>query len=209
MIRPIHVITILIWGLVAWIFLSHLNPVEYIVNKETNDSYLVLYDGNVTISSRIEREKDNSLSVNLHFYKPKTEISIDDIKIKLNDLNLRNIEAFNGMNPEENNYEDFDQIPNYLKKFSVSEKGYYAFNYVFEFDKFGDDFTLNYSISFAEKGLKKEILNTLEFKRIVKTEFKVAHGDISVLLIPIFGLIGLILTIIILVRIFRNKNKSA
>ncbi len=209
MIRPIHVITILIWGLAAWIILIHLKPVEYFVNTETNDSHMVLYDGNVEISSRIEREKGNSLSVNLHFYKPKTEISIDDIIIKLNDLNLRNIEAFNGMNPEENNYDYFEQIPNYLKKFSDSEKGYFAYNYIFDFNRLTDNLTVNYSISFTEQGLEKKILKTLEFERIEKTEFKVVHGDISVLLIPVLGLVGLIMTIIIIVRVIRNRNKSA
>jgi hypothetical protein len=209
--RPIHILALSFLGLTIFIILIHMKTIEYFVDSETNETGIDVYEDNFKVTVNLNNEDKQFLKVNLWFSHVLSDLKVKNLNLKLSDFNLFQIRVFQGMLPREPLlYRNFSEIPDSIRfiQAGLVKNDYFAYNHYFQKEEINKKLFLEIRMIIQNKGIEKTISQKIEIKRIKKIEFKVVHGDASVLLIPIFGIISLIFSMTILVKFIRQKIKN-
>jgi hypothetical protein len=210
--RPPHILALSFLGLTIFIILIHLKTIEYFVDSETNKTGFDIYEGNFKVTANLDNEDKQFLKVDLWFSHVLSDLKVKNLNLKLSDFDLYQIRVYQGMLPREPLlYRNFSEIPDSIRiiQSGLVKNDYFAYDYHFQKEKINKKQFLEIQMIIQNKGIEKTISQKIEIKRIKKIEFKVVHGDASVLLIPIFGFISLIFSMTILVKFIRQKNKNS
>ena len=175
-----------------------------------------VYSGQVIIStSLISYDSEYVFRTNFHHITTGIVIKKFDIElIKFNAakntmLRLKKVLPYSAMKPwDVHEYLNFAKIPDSLKTLNSSDNPYYAYDYIFKEDvaNLGDKFIAKISADFLENDKEKDFRKEIFITKKSKLEIKPldAHSDVSILLIPVTGLITVIL---MLIKIFGNLRR--
>jgi hypothetical protein len=209
MTRILNITIVIFLGLTIFLIVTHLEKTKYYFNSETGGERIELFDNGFKCSSHVTRDSENNIKVHLSFHHIETKFKIEKLKITMNDNQLIWIKPYSGMKNWDNpTYDNFQKVPDSLKFLSQKSNPYYAFDHLFQVKNESNIFKLVFEVETKEKG---EIINKkIEIISNEKIEIKSwdAHNDITILLIPIFGLISLVLIIIRLTRKLIKKNSA-
>ena len=209
--RPIYILAILFLGLTVFIILIHLKTIEYFVDSETNKTEIEVYEDNFKVTVNLDNENEQYLKVNLWFSHVLSNLIVSDLSMKLNEFNLFQILIYQGMLPREPLlYRNFSEIPDSIRiiQSGLVKNDYFAYDHYFQKEKINKIQFLEIFLAIQDKGVEKKISKKIEIKRVEKIEFRVVHGDASVLLIPIFGIITIFFSLISMVMFIGKKNKN-
>ena len=209
--RPIYILAILFLGLTVFIILIHLKTIEYFVDSETNKTEIEVYEDNFKVTVNLDNENEQYLKVNLWFSHVLSNLIVSDLSMKLSESNLFQILIYQGMLPREPLlYRDFSEIPDSIRiiQSGLVKNDYFAYDHYFQKEKINKIQSLEFFLAIQDKGVEKKITKKIEIKRVEKIEFRVVHGDASVLLIPIFGIITILFSLISMVIFLGKKNKN-
>lgn len=209
--RPIYILAILFLGLTVFIILIHLKTIEYFVDSETNKTEIEVYEDNFKVTVNLDNENEQYLKVNLWFTHVLSNLIVSDLSLKLSEFNLFQILIYQGMLPREPLlYRNFSEIPDSIRiiQSGLVKNDYFAYDHYFQKEKINKIQSLEIFLAIQDKGVEKNITKKIEIKRVEKIEFRVVHGDASVLLIPIFGIITIFFSLISMVIFIGKKNKN-
>lgn len=209
--RPIYILAILFLGLTVFIILIHLKTIEYFVDSETNKTEIEVYEDNFKVTVNLDNENEQYLKVNLWFTHVLSNLIVSDLSLKLSEFNLFQILIYQGMLPREPLlYRNFSEIPDSIRiiQSGLVKNDYFAYDHYFQKEKINKIQSLEIFLAIQDKGVEKNITKKIEIKRVEKIEFRVVHGDASVLLIPIFGIITIFFSLISMVMFIGKKNKN-
>jgi hypothetical protein len=204
--RPLVVSIIILPLLSALIFIAHYDIKEYVVEKGNDNSRLIIHQGDFEVACNLRKQGKENLIIGTWFSKIKAPIKIISLELIVEPSYLVKIEPYSGMHPWDiEEYINFSSIPDSLKSFDVSYTPYYTFDHHFNLTK---DLT---KIKLGLIGLVQvnesiiDLDSEFDLEIIEKREFRAwGHGDITVLLIPLFLIIASILLIIQVILYLRK-----
>lgn len=152
----------------------------------------------------------------MSFYKIKTNFQILDLKIKVNQLEIIDIEPYWGMKTWDNQrFKKFRDIPDSIKQLSTKLNPYYAYDHLFKDGTKAENYNVEIEALIHEKNRNYRINKKSEIDRINKIEVRPwdMHSDYTFLLIYLFGFISIVIIAIklatrIIILIRRKRNTS-
>lgn len=191
------------------IVLFHLKNIEYYVDIETNDNKIEVYQNDFDVTVFLNNENDEFLIVNLWFNNLTNNLFVKNINLKIDNVKMIKVRRYQGMlSWEPVSFNSFSDIPDSLRYISKISHDYHAFDHFFQKVDLHENHYFEIEMDILEKGIQENISKKVLIKKIDKIEFKMAHGDATVLFIPLFGLIGLLLLTIVIIRLVIRKNKK-
>ena len=194
-----NILLFLFIGLTTFLVIIHLKNVEYFIDSKTNESSIQISNKNFNVNYSINKDSENNLHLGLSFCKIKTKFQVLELKVKVNKLEIIEIEPYWGMEPSKNGkFKRFVDIPDSLKYLSTESNPYYAYDHLFKDKSKTKKYNVEIEALIHENDNNYSINRKSEIERISKIEVRPwdMHSDLTFLLIYLFGFISILLIVI-------------
>jgi hypothetical protein len=190
------------------LIVSHLEKVVYFIDLETKETETKFKNKDFEVAIFLNKGIDNKLPLSVWFNRIKSDFKVLDLHISVDDTELIEIKPYSGMKPWDiPTYQKFESIPDSIKYLTIESNPYYAFDHIYKAETDKSKYNLKISILITKQGEKEEIRKDVVFARSSKIELRPwdMHSDISFIFIPIFGFISIVLTLIKLSILAKEK----
>lgn len=172
---------------------SHIVVNEKFVDLQT-DEEIKLHLREFDVSVRLKEEEAEKLIASVWFSRIKSSSTISNLLLSVDSLRLTEIKTYSRVqNWDVISYPNFASIPDSSKHLSIDLNPYCAFDHVFMLDTINKKrFETVFKLSVTQNDTIKSLEQKTVFKRVHELDFKAwAHEDVSIVLIPVFGLLHL------------------
>lgn len=197
--KATNILLIIFLGLTTFLVIVHLKNVEYFIDSKTNESFIQIPNKSFNLNYSIHEDVENIIHVHLSFNRIKTKFQVLGLKVKVNELEISEIEPYWGMKTWDNEtFKRFIDIPDSLKYLSTESNPYYAYDHLFKDKSKAKKYNVVIEALIHENDKNYSISKKSEIERINKIEVRPwdMHSDFTFLLIYLFGFISIVLIII-------------
>lgn len=179
-----------------------------------------IYSGDVLMSTNMS-SNDESYIYRISFSGINSEVRVDSLDVRLGCtlkngrvfFNLQKVLPYQGMlNWDIPEFRKFELIPDSLRVLKESDNPYFAYDFVFdkESDKACEEYLAAVSADIQDGA--ERISFTREIPIRCSSELKVrafdTHSDVTILFIPLFGFLSLVLFLVSVLQYIYNRYKS-